>query len=451
MQSTVNPPERSLVDPRREIDKGFASDLPSGREPARPVPRMTFRARTLFLLLLLPPLLGVPLFVAGEVGSQVAPPSAGPSDCTPAERRAVLEEEQATVLRRLEGFRELRSPADLRALGAPPRNYLFLAHQFTSFRGIGLTIINPFGTARAGVPNLLFYAPRKGADATDPRGPDFPYTLVGWGYGVPYQPGRLPAVLACIGLEDWHIHERGVHPISTGGMTVMPPAETHYGASPGSFLDAPAMEPVVGFPHGRSWTIHLWLEDNGTPSSAILDPHDPPAGIDPGIGSSFYFPESPPADTVSGVTASAIEPFVVRAGAGEQVSLAESTFAFAATGDGTAGAFTLIEAVLEAGSVPPAHIHHKQAEAFYILDGEMTFQVGGRTFAARTGDFIFLPRGVPHAYRVDGDGTARVLLMASPAGLDRFFKEASQGDPRDPRIATAHGIEAVGPPLAPTP
>lgn len=411
---------------------------------------MTRRAQALFVLLFLPPLLLVPLFVASEVRSQVTPASA-PRECSAAERRAVLEEEQAAVLRRLDGFRELRSPADIRALAGPPRNYAFLAHQFTSFRGIGLTIINPFDTVRAGVPNLLFYAPRAGADATDPRGPDFPYTLVGWGYGVPYEPGRLPAVLACTGLRDWHIHERGVHPISTGGMTVMPPAETRYGESSGTFLDAPAMEPVVGFPHGRSWTIHLWLERDGPPTSAILDPRNPPSGIDPGVGSSFYFPESPPGGPVASAEASAIQPFVVRAGGGERVSLAESTFALAVTEDDTGGAFTVLEAVLRQGSVPPAHIHHREAEAFYILDGEMTFQAAGRTFSAQTGDFVFLPRGVRHVYRVDGDGVARVLLMSSPAGLDSFFREASQGDPRDPRIAQAHGIEPVGPPLGASP
>ena len=403
------------------------------------------RANALLILLLLGSLV-----VANEIASQVGPPGPpGPRECSEEERRAVLEEEQAAVLRRLKGFTVLRNQADIDELAAAPNNYVFLAHQFTSFRGIGLTIINPFDLVRAGVPNLVFYAPRNGADATDPRGPDFPYTLVGWGYGVPYQPGRMPAVLPCLGLDDWHIHERGVHPIATGGMTVMPPAESHYGESAGSFLDAPAMEPAVGFPHGRSWTVHLWLERNGTPTSAILDPEDPPAGIDPGLGSSFYFPEQPAGGATIAAEESAVRPYIIRGGAGETVKLSGSKFAFKATEDGTAGALTFIEATIKRGSEPPAHIHHRQTEAFYLLDGEMTFQVGGQTLSAQTGDFVFMPRGVAHAYRVDGDDEARVLILSSPPGLDRFFKEASEGDPRDPRISRAHGIEPVGPPLRP--
>jgi quercetin dioxygenase-like cupin family protein len=393
-------------------------------------------------------LLAASLVVAKEISSQVAPrPGPGPRECTQVERRAVLGVEQTAVLRRLKGFTVLRNQEDIDELAGPPHNYVFLAHQFTSFHGIGLTIINPFGTVRAGVPNLVFYAPRKGADATDPRGPDFPYRLVGWGYGVPYEPGRLPAVLPCLGLDDWHIHERGVHPISTGGMTVMPPAESHYGEAAGSFFEAPAMEPAIGFPHGRSWTVHLWLEPNGPPTSAILDPTDPPAGIDPGIGSSFYFPERLPGGPTVAAEASSIPPYIIRAGKGETVELAGSSFSFKATDEGTAGALTTIEATIKRGSEPPAHIHHRETEAFYLLDGEMTFQVAGQTMSAQTGDFVFLPRGVAHAYRVDGDGEARVLILASPPGLDRFFKEASEGDPRDLRISRKYRIEPVGPPL----
>ena len=142
----------------------------------------------------------------------------------------MLRQEQAAVLARLGSFRVLRNAGDLRALGAAPRNYVLLLHWFTSFRGIGLTIFDPFDTPRAGVPNLLFYAPSANAkDTMDPQGPDFPYTLVGWGYGIPYDPGRLPSVIPCMGLKDWMIHERGVHPLASGGMRVMPPTETYYG------------------------------------------------------------------------------------------------------------------------------------------------------------------------------------------------------------------------------
>jgi quercetin dioxygenase-like cupin family protein len=390
------------------------------------------------------------LVMAVEVASQspAGPPVPGAvRECATTDRREVLRQEQEAILRRLGRLTVLRNQADLAALGRPPLNYVFLAHQFTSFRGIGLTIINTVDTPRPGLPNLIFYAPSENAeDTTDPRGPDFPYTFVGWAYGVPYEPGRIPALIPCMGIKDWHIHERGVHPIDSGGMVVMPPTETIYGESPGTFVDSPSMEPVVGFPHPRSWTVHFWRQDNGLPSSAILDPQDPPSGINPGVGSSFYFPEQSSAGVKAAAQASRARPFIVKSGKGERVKLRESEFTFTATGDQTFGAFTVIDLDLRRGSEPPAHIHHRQAEAFYLLDGEMTFVVAGQTLTGQTGDFVFLPRGIAHVYRVDGDGSARVLLFSAPPGLENFFRAASP-DPTDLQVSEAYGIEPVGPPL----
>jgi len=397
-------------------------------------------------------LLATALLVVPTVASQPAsggpPGPAGPRECQPDERRAVLRQEQAAVLERIGKLRVLRNEGDLAALRQAPRNYVLLLHWFTSFNGIGLTIFDPFDTPRAGVPNLLFYAPSdKAKNVTDPNGPDFPYRLVGWGYGIPYDPGRLPSVLACMGLNDWMIHERGVPPLATGGMRVMPPTESYYGESTGSFIDPPAMDPVVGFPHPRSWTAHFWLGRNGTPVSAIVDPTDPPRGLPSGIGSSFYFPEAKPRPATPAPQASSIRAFVVKAGQGQKVKLRSSTFRFIATDQNTAGAFGVTEAVIKHGSEPPRHIHHFQAEGFYVLDGEMVFQVAGQTYSAGTGDFIFLPRGIAHAYRVNGDGTARVLIFSGPPGLERFFADAAKHGVTNVQVARAHGIEPVGPPL----
>jgi quercetin dioxygenase-like cupin family protein len=391
------------------------------------------------------------LATAIEVSSQPAGgPRGGPpgiQECALDERREVLRQEQQSILRRLGPYRVLRNEADLAQLAKPPRNFSFLAHQYTSFRGIGLTIINPVETPRLGSPNLIFYAPNPDADdTTDPRGPDFPYTLVGWAYGVPYEPGRIPALVPCMGLKDWHIHERGVHPVDSGGMTVMPPTETVYGASPGTFVDAPAMDPVVGFPHPRVWTVHFWLEPNGLPRSAILDPTDPPPGIDPGVGSSFFFPEQTSNGSQPAAQASRARPFIVKKDKGESVKLRDSEFRFVATDAQTFGGFTIIDLTLRRGSEPPAHIHHRQAEAFYLIEGEMTFVAAGQTMTAQEGDYVFLPRGVGHVYRVDGDGTARVLLFSSPPGLENYFRAASP-DPQDLEVNRAYGIEPIGPPL----
>jgi quercetin dioxygenase-like cupin family protein len=149
----------------------------------------------------------------------------------------------------------------------------------------------------------------------------------------------------------------------------------------------------------------------------------------------------------------AAPPRVVPAGTGDSVEFLGHTFVFKAGADDTAGAFSVIEIVQRRGGEPPLHIHHREDEAFCVLEGEMTFHVAGERLAAPAGSFVFLPRGVPHTFTVDGDGEARVLQLAAPPGIERFFRE--WGDrPLDPHAMAAalapYGVELVGPPPAPT-
>ena len=111
------------------------------------------------------------------------------------------------------------------------------------------------------------------------------------------------------------------------------------------------------------------------------------------------------------------------------------------------------------GGAPPLHIHHREDETFYVIAGEITFFVGDRRIEARTGDFVFAPKGVSHAYLVTSDH-AEYLTSFSPAGAERFFAEVapsvvpgepapspSEPDPEEfARIAASYGIEIVGPP-----
>ncbi len=70
---------------------------------------------------------------------------------------------------------------------------------------------------------------------------------------------------------------------------------------------------------------------------------------------------------------------------------------FLATAEDTQGKFALIEAVGRKGNVPPPHIHHREEETFYVLEGEMTFSVGGQTIKATPGTMVCLPRRVARA------------------------------------------------------
>src|SRR5271169_140561 len=97
---------------------------------------------------------------------------------------------------------------------------------------------------------------------------------------------------------------------------------------------------------------------------------------------------------------------------------------FLATGEDTQGRFALIEVVGRKGNVPPPHIHHREDETFYILEGEMTASVGGQTIKGTPGTVIFLPRNVAHSFEVESE-ELRMLVLLAPAGLEGYFKECS--------------------------
>jgi quercetin dioxygenase-like cupin family protein len=87
------------------------------------------------------------------------------------------------------------------------------------------------------------------------------------------------------------------------------------------------------------------------------------------------------------------------------------------------GGLGLVECGLEAGSEPPMHIHTREAEFIYVLDGQLTVYVGEQTLSASPGGFVFMPRNVPHTFAVDGTGRARAFLMYTPNGFERVFSE----------------------------
>lgn len=99
----------------------------------------------------------------------------------------------------------------------------------------------------------------------------------------------------------------------------------------------------------------------------------------------------------------------------------------------TAGAYSLTEHLVTAASNPPMHVQVDEDEAFYILDGEVEFEVDGNVVTATPGTFAFVARGAPHQFRVLTD-TARMLVICSgkPAdNLEDFF--LGMGEPATER------------------
>lgn len=105
-----------------------------------------------------------------------------------------------------------------------------------------------------------------------------------------------------------------------------------------------------------------------------------------------------------------------------------------ASAHSTSGGFTMIESHAAGGA--PWHVHTREDEYFYIVDGEITVWCGKEEFRAGAGSFVFLPRGIPHAWDVTSRTKATVLMMTVPAMLDEFLREYHRAAP-DQRNAVA--------------
>ncbi|CAN5760870.1 hypothetical protein BH24ACT25_BH24ACT25_07870 [soil metagenome] len=96
-----------------------------------------------------------------------------------------------------------------------------------------------------------------------------------------------------------------------------------------------------------------------------------------------------------------------------------------ATAAQTGGQLGIVEVTEPPGAEAPLHVHHREDEAFWILDGDVTFEVDGTTLGARAGDFVFGPRDVPHRYMV-GDGGCRMLFILTPGGFEGAIRDMSE-------------------------
>jgi mannose-6-phosphate isomerase-like protein (cupin superfamily) len=112
---------------------------------------------------------------------------------------------------------------------------------------------------------------------------------------------------------------------------------------------------------------------------------------------------------------------------GERLTFGDVTILVRATAQKTGGTFSLFEEVPPLVDTP-MHVHAKDDELFYILEGEHVIQVGERQFAVGPGGVVFAPRDVPHSHRRVASGAGRLLVMTTPGGLDGFFRELAAAD-----------------------
>lgn len=156
--------------------------------------------------------------------------------------------------------------------------------------------------------------------------------------------------------------------------------------------------------------------------------------------------------------------FVVDASAGETSWFLDNRMTVKATGEATGGGFGLVESWVPAGASPPLHVHRREDESFWVLSGRVRFRCGDEEIEAEPGSFVFLPRDVPHTFRIEGDDPAHLLTLMTPGGGERFFLDGGR-TPEGPglpppgppdvaslaRAAARYGSEIIGPPLPPRP
>jgi mannose-6-phosphate isomerase-like protein (cupin superfamily) len=133
------------------------------------------------------------------------------------------------------------------------------------------------------------------------------------------------------------------------------------------------------------------------------------------------------------------EPMTVARGSGEARWWFGSLAEIKATAADTGGLCTIVEVTCGAGYEAPLHVHHREDEGFWILDGRVVFEVGATRIEAGAGDYAFGPRGVPHRFKV-GEMGCRMLFILTPGGLEDLIRATSV--PAETRSVPQHG----GPP-----
>lgn len=165
-----------------------------------------------------------------------------------------------------------------------------------------------------------------------------------------------------------------------------------------------------------------------TASSNLAAP-DPLADVSP---IDDFSPVESAGASHAGVSASAPSadgsPYVLKGGSGEHLLAADQVFTFLACNRNTDGRFLVLSTLGPAGPKIPDHLHHRHTETFFCVDGRMTMWAGDREIRVLPGDFVHVPAGTVHAYRLDAPFTRFVGLL-SPGVFEPFFRTLCDPSP----------------------
>ncbi len=96
-------------------------------------------------------------------------------------------------------------------------------------------------------------------------------------------------------------------------------------------------------------------------------------------------------------------------------------YTFKITGKENQGAFTIIEQIIQPQGGPPPHIHHREDEAFYVLEGSFSFLCGDQQRVFGAGSFVYIPKGTLHTFKNIAERPGKLMVTITPAGLEEFF------------------------------
>ena len=148
-------------------------------------------------------------------------------------------------------------------------------------------------------------------------------------------------------------------------------------------------------------------------------------------------------------------PFAVGPGEGSTVQgPAGGPLTYKVRGEQTAGTLTVFENVIAPGDGPPLHVHAREDESWYVIEGQLRFRFDEEMHGAPAGSFVFVPGGIRHCFQNVGGQPARILVLFTPSGMERFFDRFA-ALPEDSDLPGAFasigrdvGMEVVGPPLS---
>jgi quercetin dioxygenase-like cupin family protein len=122
----------------------------------------------------------------------------------------------------------------------------------------------------------------------------------------------------------------------------------------------------------------------------------------------------------------AVTAYTVAGGDGERIWIVGDTMTLKATGARTGGSLVLLENLTPPGGGPPPHVHTREHEFFYVLDGRFEIRIGEAVHTVDAGGFAFVPAGTVHNFRNASEHPARVLVGFTPGGIEGFFRESGR-------------------------